>query len=236
MCPPHLCLSLLVDNNRPYTLFVIDDRAATFHLWPVGAALTSGLTSWDSCKYTGMHLMTPGQEKAHWWKVKSRCPTATVTSGRDWICWLTDRTVDWAERDGEARKSWGSVIKDYRLALLTDHSKGAFCPKHESFRYWNQHSILFSVSIQASIRLNQQKWICLMLDHLLGHINTLHVLFSSLLLLLREAHEKEVKRNAECLGNHFNGNKNVFWRSLLIMHSSKKSRHCSPYKSKLAAF
>lgn len=57
--PLHLCLSLLIDNNRPYILFVIDDRSATFHLWPLGAALTSNLTSWDSCNDTGIRLMTP---------------------------------------------------------------------------------------------------------------------------------------------------------------------------------
>lgn len=58
-----LRLSLLVDNNRPYTLSVIDDGAATFHLRPPGAALTSSLTSWDGFNDTGMHLRTPGQEE-----------------------------------------------------------------------------------------------------------------------------------------------------------------------------
>lgn len=84
-------LSLRVDNNNPYTLFVIDGRAVTFHLRPLGADLTSGLTSWDTCNDTGIHLMTPGRDRGQWWKVKSRCPSAAVTpgSGRDLL-------INWA--------------------------------------------------------------------------------------------------------------------------------------------
>lgn len=93
-----LCLSELEDDNRPWTLFVIDDSAATFHLWPPGAALAPSLTSWDSCNDTGIHLMTLGQEKGQWWKVKSRCPTAIATSRGDWIGWLSEWTLNLNER------------------------------------------------------------------------------------------------------------------------------------------
>lgn len=32
----------------------------------------------------------------------------------------------------QGKKSWAPAIKDYRLALLRDHSKDTFCLKHES--------------------------------------------------------------------------------------------------------
>ena len=127
--PLHLCLSRLVDNNRPYTLFVIDDRAATSDLWPQGAALTPGLTSWDSCNDTGIHLMTPGPRRGHWWKVKSRCPTAAVTSGRDWICWLTDQTVNSAKRNGAGEENLDVCYQRLQVGASQRSFKGHFMLK-----------------------------------------------------------------------------------------------------------
>lgn len=77
--------------------------------------------------------MTPGWERGHWWKVKSRCHAATATWGRDRFCWLTDQTVNWEKRNSTGRKRWGSLIKDCKLQLFRELSKDSFSLKHESW-------------------------------------------------------------------------------------------------------
>lgn len=113
--PLHLYLSLHIDKNGPYTLFIIDDRAVTSHQWPLGAALTSTLspgTPNDHWPSFGIHLMTPEPDKGQWWKVKSGSHPAAVTLARDRNYWLTNWTVNWGKRNWVDGKWRGSGFKD----------------------------------------------------------------------------------------------------------------------------
>lgn len=90
---PHLYLSLLA-HNRPDTLFFYWWWSR--HLSPLTSRTNLDLWFhlWDICIDTGIRLMTPVQVKGHCWKVKSRCPTASVTSGSDFVHWLSKWTVN----------------------------------------------------------------------------------------------------------------------------------------------